>query len=269
MANTSRFFLADRTGRPIAGCDTWTRPKKVYQWQPGRSAMELARSWFRSESLSCPRELTDLLQSHPLVADCEFLAGQPEFVTPLPERGEGRNHDLWLRAVNPRGAITICVEAKADEPFGDSIGETIDNAKRRSPRTRMPARAKALLELLFNRPCEPEETPWRNLRYQLVTAFAGTAIQTSRDRSATGVLVVQEFKGTHLDAARQKQNDADFEAFLALLDPRVHLSAGILGGPIPVQSSPHLPGDVNLFVGKITCEVTELRPLAPKGVRFP
>ncbi len=253
MVGTSGFVLASRSGEAIAGYDTWTKPKKAYHWQPGRSAMELARSWFRGGTLSCPRELTELLQSHTITADAELIEGQPEFVTPLPERGEGRNHDLWLRAASPRGSLTICVEAKADETFGDSVAETIAKARRRTVGTRLPARAKALLELLFNRECEPEERPWRDLRYQLLTAFSGTAIQASRDRSGTGVLVVQEFRGRHLDDARQRQNDVDFRTFLALLAPDVDPPVGILGGPIVVPSNPHLPGDVNLLVGKITC----------------
>jgi len=81
--------------------------------------MELARSWFHSGSPVCPHELQELLKSHPLTNGCDFLEGQPELVTTLPERGEGRNHDLWLRALCLAGSVTVCVEAKADEAFGD------------------------------------------------------------------------------------------------------------------------------------------------------
>jgi hypothetical protein len=39
--------LKNRTDKPIASWQDWTRPKRDYQWKAGRSAMELARSWFR------------------------------------------------------------------------------------------------------------------------------------------------------------------------------------------------------------------------------
>ena len=49
-----------------------------------------------------------------------------------PERGEGRNHDLWARGSADGRAFTLCVEARADEPFGDTIGETCAKAVERS-----------------------------------------------------------------------------------------------------------------------------------------
>ncbi len=57
--------------------------------------------------------------------------GEPEFVTRLPERGEGRNHDLWLQARCSAGGLTICVEAEADESFGNLISDEIKGARER------------------------------------------------------------------------------------------------------------------------------------------
>jgi hypothetical protein len=216
--------------------------------------MELARAWFHTGCLSCPQELQDLLRSHALTNGCEFLEGQPEFVTPLPERGEGRNHDLWLRASCLAGPVTICIEAKADEVFGDLVGDAITSAKRRSANTGLPARVTALIEMLVGQKSNPEDLPWRNLRYQLITAFAGTAIQAARDGSGTAVLVVQEFRGNHLDIALQEQNDTDLRSFLNSIAPHIGpLQPGALVGPIIVKSSDHLSTDINLLVGKIRC----------------
>src|SRR3990167_4296690 len=176
-------MLKNAKGQLIESVDAWPRPKRDYQWRPERSAMELARSWFRTGSLVCPRELISLFQSHDLTRDCTLLSGQPEFVTTLPERGEGRNHDLWLKGTCAARGLTICVEAKADETFGERIGDAIDMARQRTLRTGMPARTKALLELLLGRTVDPRDEPWRGLRYQLVTAVAGTAIQAAADDS--------------------------------------------------------------------------------------
>ena len=263
MSKPHEFVLTNRSGQSITGLDNWTRPKKAYQWKAGRSAMELALSWFHGGSLSCPQELRELLESHPLTSGCDFLEGQPEFVTALPQRGEGRNHDLWFRASCPAGPVTVCVEAKADETFGDLVGEAVEKAKRRNANTGLPARAAALLEVLFARKCNPEDLPWRDFRYQLVTAFAGTAIQSARDGSRTAVLVVQEFCGDHLDAAAQEQNDADLRSFLHSMAPEAGAQRpGAFVGPFVLRSNKHLSTDINLLVGKIRCEVS---PVTARG----
>ena len=81
-------------GTPITKWEEWTRPKRSYHWKPGRSAMELARAWFRDNCLSPPKEMIKLLSRHSRLTQLDFIIGIPELVTPLPEKGEGRNHDL-------------------------------------------------------------------------------------------------------------------------------------------------------------------------------
>jgi hypothetical protein len=110
-------------GEPINDWQNWTRPKQSYHWKEGRSAMELARSWFRMETPQCPTELQSLLSTNARTANIQFDVGHPEFVTSLPERGEGRNHDLMLKGHTGGEAVVVCVEAKVDEPFGAKIGE--------------------------------------------------------------------------------------------------------------------------------------------------
>lgn len=242
-------WLRNRDGMPILDVCGWVRPKEAYHWKPGRSAMELARAWF---PLTCPTDLRALLQSNARTVGCQLTLGEPEFVTPLPERGEGRNHDLWLQASSPTGNLTICIEARADESFGNLVHEEIAKAKKRTPKTRLPARAEALLQLLFERPCEPLERPWSHLRYQLITALAGTVIQASRDNSPTAVFVVHEFLSNKLDPERQRQNHADIASIAALLIPGCNaLGVNTLVGPVHIGTGAHLSRSVELLIGKI------------------
>jgi hypothetical protein len=211
--------------------------------------MELARAWF---PLACPTELHSLLQSSARTAGYQLVVGEPEYVTPLPERGEGRNHDLWLKATTPTGDLTICIEAKADESFGNLVHEEIVKAKKRSSKTRLPARVEALLEMLFGQPCNPLVKPWSHLRYQLVTGLAGTVIQASHDESPTAVFAVHEFLGDNLDPKRQRQNDADLRAVLELLIPGCQgFSTDKLVGPVQIASGPKSARRVDLLIGKI------------------
>jgi hypothetical protein len=92
----SKLSLSGRDGRQITDWRSWTRPKAEYHWRAGRSAMELARSWFTSPVPVCPPEVRSLLKSQPETAGLVLIEGWPEFATALPERGEGRNHDLLL-----------------------------------------------------------------------------------------------------------------------------------------------------------------------------
>ena len=249
-------MLTNAMGNLITGIDDWPRPKRDYQWKAGRSAMELARSWFRGNTIACPTALLALLESHDLTRGCTLTAGQPEHVTPLPERGEGRNHDLWLTGTCAAGGVTVCVEAKADETFGERIGDAIQMARRRTPQSGMPARASALLEILIGRPADPEQEPWRGLRYQLFTAVAGTAIQAVADGSSLAVFVVQEFCGPRTNGELQQTNDADLRAFVTTVFPAIpQLETGRLFGPVTLTAGPHLSQPVQLLFGKIRCDV--------------
>src|SRR4051794_7696916 len=63
-------------------------------WREGRSALELAGALCRFTQPSMPAEMVDALASHPDTAGFETWDAIPELVTPLPLKGEGRNHDL-------------------------------------------------------------------------------------------------------------------------------------------------------------------------------
>lgn len=251
--------LTDTAGKSIDKWDAWSRPKSDYQWKSGRSAMELAKAWFRTPKSCCPEEITALLESHPSTRGLVLKSGRPEHVTPLPERGEGRNHDLWLTGSTLHGKLTVCVEAKADEPFGERLGKQIQVARKRQPNTRAAERARALLNLLFGEDRNPEAAPWRDLRYQLITAAAGTLLQARIDGSVAGVLVIHEFHSNHTKSDNLLSNQADLESFVALLHPGVErIAAGQMIGPIPVPPSTLLPGGMPLYIGKAVAELGEV-----------
>jgi hypothetical protein len=230
---------------PITSVDGWTRPKKARQWAPGRSAMELARAWFRTGAIAPPAELLALLRSRPEVSGLSILKGVPELVTPLPERGEGRNHDLWLLAKRGRtkGDVTICIEAKADEPFGnDTIGEYRAFGLKRlknKEATSVPDRIEKLLALVPG-----GAVRWDLVRYQLLTAICGTALQAKADGSAIAVFAVHEFHTGKTKAEKTAQNAADFGEFLRVLGHPGVVKAGVLYGPFPVAGIPCLVGKV-------------------------
>ena len=154
------FSLKGRDGQPILDWRNWTRPKGKNQWKAGRSAMELARSWFTSPVPVVPPEVESLLGSNPSTANVAMAEGWPEYVTALPERGEGRNHDLLLVGYRDRLRIVVSVEAKVDESFGEKIGDYWRRARKSKKPTRVPQRIEALVPMIFGSDARPDVEPW-------------------------------------------------------------------------------------------------------------
>ena len=253
---TTRLTLSRLDGIPITHWQMWTRPKKEYQWEPERSAMELAKAWFRQSETSPPEELSQLLHSSERLMTLKFVRGIPERMTSLPERGEGRNHDLWLLGWTKQEQVTICIEAKADEPFGnETVAEYRRSANKRresGAATRVPERITKLLSLV-----PAGDSHWDNVRYQLLTAICGTAIQAQRDGSALAVFVVHEFHTRKTTTDKISANVKDFDAFMAAITgSQGSIVAGMLYGPVTV-------GGVNCLIGKTITDGKNWTPERP------
>lgn len=182
----------------------------------------------------------------------DAVEGIPEHVTPLPERGEGRNHDLLLYGRGAHGGVVVSVEAKVDEPFGETIGAYFDQARASAVPTRVPDRIDALLTMVFGNTARPDTDPWRALRYQLLTAVAGTAIEASHRDVATAVVIVHEFLTANMDDRSVKVNADDFRAFVGVLCAvsASEVTEGRLYGPAVLAQGAHLQRRVDLLIGK-------------------
>jgi hypothetical protein len=234
--------LSRPDGTPITGWEEWTRPKKDYQWACGRSAMELAKAWFPDGRLSAPPELMSLLFSHPRLQGLKLIRGVPERVTSLPEKGEGRNHDLWLLGRTQRESVTICIEAKADEPFGKytvaQYRKTALHRREQGKLTKAPERIDALLDMIGR-----TTSSWDAVRYQLLTAICGTILQAKDDSSNLAVFVVHEFHTDKTTAQNLQRNSEDNERFLTALAIPSHANTdGQLHGPVTIHGMECLVG---------------------------
>lgn len=240
--------MRNAVGSDVTGVENWPRPKQERHWKDGRSAKELAKAWFRDGNLEVPAELEAFLKANPVTESVQIIEGVPELVTQLPVRGEGRNHDLWLKGKKDGESVTICIEAKADEAFGEqTIAEYRAAALRRRERgetTNVPERISALIE----KSGIPENT-WSNIRYQLLTAMVGTLIQAAADDSSTAILLIHEFR-THLTSEenlKRNQRDLDEFARIVLGEPAT-VENGTLLGPVDF-------GNIQFYIGKVTTHV--------------
>lgn len=238
--------LYDRKQRAITDWRHWTPPKGEGQWRAGRSAMELARSWFTAPVPVVPAAIAALLDSHPDSRGATLTDGWPELVTPLPYPGEGRNHDLGAIGTVGSRRLLLAVEGKVDETLGEEIGVYWRKSKR-TPRSRAWKRIDSLLSSTFGPGAAASEKPWAALRYQLLTAIAGTAIEARERGCDFAVLCVHEFVTESAKPDLLKKNDQALGAFLRTLGADTYRS-GTLAGPFavvvgePARSIPVLVG---------------------------
>jgi hypothetical protein len=105
-----------------------------------------------------------------------------------------------------------------------------------------------------------EEPALAPLRYQLLSALAGTLAEARHAGAAAAVLVIHEFSTPATDPSKQRRNAADLSQFLARLGRarRAPLAGGgWIAGPYFVPGNAHLPGDVPVYVGKLVTRVAE------------
>jgi hypothetical protein len=246
----------NKSGHEIRSVEDWFRyaPPKMgeRQWKDKRSAKELAKSWFRSGTPNPPVELVALMGARFGTA-VTFDEAEPECIIELDDfAGEHRNCDLVVLCNVGVRRLVISVEGKADEPFGDVVGEYYD--RKTGSGSNVPARISQLSKALFGR--VPDEAI-RKLRYQLLHAAAATLIEAGANEAEMGLLLVHEFRSTSLNRDKLAQNDADWryfvQAFPELTAARIEENQ--IHGPVGVPGGGRVPHSLPLHLGKLVTEL--------------
>ena len=160
-------------------------------------------SWERAvrTERGLPAEVARVLDMHDATRDSRLLFGVPEHRVALVGGSRASQTDLWVVLKTPDGLASVAVEAKAREPFGQTLNEWLRDA---SEGKRM--RLKSLCETLGLHPVEAS-----GLRYQLFHRAASTVLEASRIGAQTAVLLVQNFFAESIAWP-------DFQAFSRLFD---------------------------------------------------
>ncbi len=248
-------MLIFKRDRAIKSVNEWfdlAPPKEgERQWVDGRSAKELAKSFFRSEYPTPPEELIRILSSSPILGQVNLIEVWPEHKIQLDSyRGETRNADLAAIAMGLPGIISVTVEAKSDESFGKTIEETLESA---SGKSNIPKRITGLAQAVFGR--RPSELSM--LRYQLLHGTAANLILADEMKAAAAVFIVFEFVGQACLEKNLSRNAADLENFIQVLSPDASFFvSGQLLGPFYVPGGGRVPKGVPLFIGKVRTQLT-------------
>lgn len=257
-----------KDGVPIVSIDDWKRlapPKAEYQWVPGRSAYELANAWCFGASPTVPTELARLFESTPRTQGLVVDDAIPEHKIRFDDHGgEPRNADLALVGHTSNSKVAITIEAKADEAFGTTVRDALADALERSienPRSRGVQRINDLVRALL--PPRRKGLPHvGDLRYQLLTAVAGTLAFADKESASLAVLIVHEFVTDKTRDKRHIENGEDFRRFLHRLGGKEVSSSisGALLGPFAVPSGSSFQG-ANFLIGKIVSNCRQRKAL--------
>jgi hypothetical protein len=120
-----------------------------------------------------------------------------------------------------------------------------------NPRTGGIARLLELAQSIFS-PRELGTSAVSDLRYQLLTAVAGTLAHAIALKTDRAVFVVHEFHTAKTSLRKLGENAKDLDRFVARLSRGSvqGLAPGVLAGPFVIPGEPLFPQQVKLYLGK-------------------
>ncbi len=226
---------------------------KAHQWkQKDRSAYQTAIHWL----LTIPVEFNELIKN----LNIKINVISPEHITPLDDfKGNSRNHDLCLLGKNTKNEpIIICIESKVDEPFGKEIGlyyQEIQDKKAKNLPSNADSRIDSLCEVFFK---SPNSKRVRFIKYQLLTAIAGTIAEAEINKVKTAYFFVQTFLSNNMDSKKHRQNQRDLDYLIKILSNNKVgiLHSGEIVGPFnALNGSNNIPKEIDLYIGKYSIKI--------------
>jgi hypothetical protein len=170
-------------------------------WAKGYSAMSLAYCWQLADGFPAPIQKVFSDSGIGLFSNIEMLLAIPEYQVPLPGGASPSQNDLFVLAKGDDQLISIMVEGKANEPFGDLVADWLKDAS-----TGKKKRLKFLCDELGL-----EIDKVAGIRYQLLHRTVSALIETKRFNAPNALMLVQSFK-------ENKDSFQDYSKFLRLID---------------------------------------------------
>jgi hypothetical protein len=184
-------------------------------WKYGYSAMSLAYCWQEADGF--PTAVKKLFKDSgiKLFQDIEVLLALPEHKVSLPHRGPASQNDLFILAKGADQLISITVEGKALESFGDLVSDW----KKTSGREKRLYFLHNALGLQLSKVSD--------IRYQLIHRTVSALLEAKRFNATNALMLVHSFK-------ENAQTLKDFLKFASLFnieaEPNSINKADTLGG---------------------------------------
>ncbi len=170
------------TNRPEDWRLLLAEPRK--HWRTGYSAKALAYSW--EETNGFPESVKKIFRKSgiPLFKNIEMLLAFPEYKVPLRGGSRPSQNDIFVLARSNDQLISITVEGKVSEPFGENVGKWKEHAGK--------GKLCRLKYLLKNLGIE-EHIPIDNIPYQLLHRTASAMIQARSFKAENALMLVHSF----------------------------------------------------------------------------
>lgn len=219
----SKFYI------PASNPEDWqsllAHPDK--HWKTGYSAKALAYCWQEADGF--PAEVKRVFKNSSIAVfkDIEMLLAFPEYKVSLPGGRKASQNDIFILAKGNGQLISITVEGKVDEPFGELIADwkLHDMGGKK-------VRLKFLCEVL-----RLEMNKINHIRYQLLHRTASAVIEAMKFKTENALMLVHAFKKTE---ENYDQSFRDYCQFLGLFD--------VEGKPDSIVSGGNIDG-INLYFG--------------------
>ena len=185
-------------------------------WRKGYSARAIAYCWQETDGFpTCVKKAFKKSDIN-LFQNIEILLAIPEHKVSLPGGARSSQNDLFVLAKSQDQLISIAVEGKVSEPFGDVVSKWLENPS--------PGRKKRLEFLCTELGLKVDGLS--NIRYQLLHLTVSAILEAKRFNAPNALMLVHSFS----------QKDEWFEnyaLFAALfgIDAKLHRihSAGRIG----------------------------------------
>lgn len=203
--------------RVINNAEEWkfllAKPDK--HWKSGYSAKTLAYCW--QEAGDFPSEVKRVFHKSGIdvFKDIEILVALPEYKTPLLGGRRASQSDILVLAKGNGQLVSITVEGKVAEPFGDIVSEWKVHDKGGKE-----VRLMYLCELLAL-----DALTVSHIRYQLLHRTASALIEAKRFNAPNALMLVHSF-------SLHNEGFEDYEQFLALFRVKAKVDSLVFAGNI-------------------------------------
>ena len=178
-------------------------------WKRGASAMELAIAWMgaRRSARGLPKDVAAILDAVPALRGCAIKLAVPELRTALPGGSRASQTDLWALLNSTERWVSLSVEGKATESFGDITQDWLDVPRPDGRNERLTFLRE---QLGF------DEGDVLRLRYQLLHRTVAALLEAEEWRADAAVMLVQHFGPAGAPAAESWQDFVNFAAQLGV-----------------------------------------------------
>jgi len=194
----NKFFIP--ANKPDDWISLLAEPNK--HWKTGYSAKALAYCW--QEANGFPEGVRNVFKKSKieLFQNIEMLLAFPEYKVPLQGGLRPSQNDIFILAKTNNQLVSITVEGKVSEPFGETITEWRKNNSKGKD-----IRLKFLLDKLGLKENKQIDT----IRYQLLHRTASAIIEAEKFKAENALMLVNSF-------SRFNEWFDDYCQFLALFN---------------------------------------------------